>query len=496
MKRISLLLYIVLLSTILWSCKQEVLEVYAPEQPVLGPVVTPTRGSADFSKYVAVGNSLTAGYMNGALYTSGQNNSLAALLARQFQQVGGGAFNQPDIEAVNGFFGVGPGGILLGRLRLSAATGTPAPIIPGDMPMLYGGDKTALNNFGVPGVTLLTALIPQTGGPAAANNAAYNPLYARFASTPGTSTLIGDAAAALSRGGTFFTFWLGNNDVLGYAVSGASNPNILTSVEDFRTRYAAALGAMLSAKPDAKGMIANIPYVTDIPFFRTVMFDQIPLDAASATALNAGYAQFNAGITAYNAGLLPGQTGPPPAEQQRTTISFAAGRNAIVIADKDLPSLAAYGIPSIRQATAADLITLTAGGVLGTNAGGGPVGLQAPLEDQFVLTQREAAQVRERIDAFNAIIAEAAAANTARIGLVDINTIFRGFAQTGFSGNNVYLSAALAPPFGAFSLDGVHPNSRGYAFTANAFIQAINAKWGATIPLVNLASYQGNELPQ
>ena len=33
-------------------------------------------GQAEFSKYVAVGNSLTAGFMDGALYNRGQENSL------------------------------------------------------------------------------------------------------------------------------------------------------------------------------------------------------------------------------------------------------------------------------------------------------------------------------------------------------------------------------------------------------------------------------------
>ena len=36
---------------------------------------SPSSGSVDFSKYVAIGNSLTAGYADGALYTSGQENS-------------------------------------------------------------------------------------------------------------------------------------------------------------------------------------------------------------------------------------------------------------------------------------------------------------------------------------------------------------------------------------------------------------------------------------
>ena len=52
-------------------------------------------GSADFSKTVAVGNSLTAGYQSGALSLDGQINSLPAIIANQMKEVGGGDFTQP-----------------------------------------------------------------------------------------------------------------------------------------------------------------------------------------------------------------------------------------------------------------------------------------------------------------------------------------------------------------------------------------------------------------
>lgn len=488
-------LNILLFSFLLWSCEQEVIEKYEPVTVDPPPPVEATSGEADFSKYIAVGNSLTAGFMNGALYTEGQNNSFTNILAGQFALAGGGAFNQPDINSENGFFALGPGGFILGRLRLSAATNTPAPIIPGEIPSLFEGDKAALNNFGVPGVTLLTALIPQTGGPSSASNPAFNLLYARFASQVGTSTLMGDAAAALADGGTFFTFWLGNNDVLGYATGGASNPDILTSVDDFQERYNTALGMMLAANVDAKGMIANIPNVTDIPYFKTVTYNAIPLDQSAVDQLDSLYEDFNTGIMAYNAGLLPDHPAPP-ADQQRPIISFAPGQNAIVIADETLKDLSENDLPSIRQATTKDLIILPAGQVLGVDGGEGPLGLAVPLGDNFVLVPGEIEEIAQRIDDFNEIISMAANANPDRIGLVDINTIFSQFAVAGFSGNNVFITASLAPPFGAFSLDGVHPNARGNAFLANKFIEAINSKFGATLPLVNIAAYAGNELPQ
>lgn len=69
-----------------------------------------TAGEADFTSYVAIGNSLTAGYMDGTMYKSGQANSFPNLLAQQFATVGGGVFTQPsyeeDINNLGGILGV------------------------------------------------------------------------------------------------------------------------------------------------------------------------------------------------------------------------------------------------------------------------------------------------------------------------------------------------------------------------------------------------------
>ena len=42
---------------------------------------------------------------------------------------------------------------------------------------------------------------------------------------------------------------------------------------------------------------------------------------------------------------------------------------------------------------------------------------------------------------------------------------------------------------GAFSLDGVHPSPRGYAFTANTIIDVINTTYNASIPKVDIGTY-------
>ncbi|WP_313791193.1 hypothetical protein [Lacinutrix neustonica] len=57
-----------------------------------------TAGSANFSTFVSLGNSLTAGYADGALYKIAQENSMPSIMAEQFAKVGGGAFTQPLME--------------------------------------------------------------------------------------------------------------------------------------------------------------------------------------------------------------------------------------------------------------------------------------------------------------------------------------------------------------------------------------------------------------
>ena len=51
-----------------------------------------TSGTANFSNYVAVGNSLTAGFSDAALFIDGQTASYPNMLATQFALAGGGNF--------------------------------------------------------------------------------------------------------------------------------------------------------------------------------------------------------------------------------------------------------------------------------------------------------------------------------------------------------------------------------------------------------------------
>lgn len=527
------------------SCKQEVIKLEPLKQVTPDPGPTPSKGSADFTKFVAIGNSLTSGYQAGALFNDGQQNSLGALLAKQFATVGGGTFNQPDINSQNGFntTTTNPpftGGPVLGRLILfdpdgsgprsaaPRAIGTPAenrtcpsplqtPAVPGtgESPTPFSGTKSALNNFGVPGIQLAQALTPLTGGPPT-SNPAFNPFYARFASNPGTSTILGDAIAA---NGTFFMFFLGNNDVLGYATTGGVGTIPLTSVSSFTTAYNAAIAQLLAANPNSKGVIGNIPDVTTIPFFFTVPFNAISLvkneTVDQAAQLNAAFAGYNAVLDAIKANpTLLALSTSTAANLDARKISYTAGAgNRILIAEKtsDFPDLGATfdalqsagGITSqqraalepyrrVRQTTSTDLITLSAGSVLGTCVGGNPsaiIGTTIPLADQFVLIPSETQAILSATAQFNAIIKLAADNSNNRIAFADVNTVFKKLVADRVQLiDGVLISPTITPPTAGFSEDGVHPNNRGYGYLANIFIDAINSKFGSTIPKVNLST--------
>ncbi len=468
----------------------------------------PSLGQTDFTKLVSVGNSFTAGFMDGALYTNSQNNSFPSIIARQAKLLGGGDFSQPTINANNGCFNPG-GGCTLGRLILKNPA-SPGPVpTTGDGPASlapYAGSKTALNNWGVPGVTIQTAQTPLLGGPL---NALFNPFYARMASAPGTSTLIGDAAASMSNGGTFFTFWLGNNDVLGYATGGASNLAILTLQGTFQAAFNAALTTMLNANANAEGAVANIPNVTSIPFFTTINPLAFVVPSASRPALTAGIDQLNAAINGWNAGVdaNPGLTDAQKTALRRPTLSKNFTRYAFIILDTSLSDASVptpggpFVIPKIRNANASDnlLICLTAGSDPAGLPGGMGISPANPINegahDRFYLNPAEQTEIQTSIDGFNATIASAVAAQASRLVLVDMNTVLKNVRAGTVSIGGSSFTASISPPFGAFSLDGVHPNPRGSAYIANQFILAINSKWGAKIPLSNPNDFVGNALP-
>ena len=476
-----------------------------------------TSGEADFTSYVAVGNSLTAGYMDGTVCRVGQTYSYPNLLAQQFALVGGGAFTQPsfaeDINNLGGF--AGSAGST--RLVIDAAQGRPEPIA-GTSTITLTPQAKAYNNMGVPGAKSFHLGIAGYG--------ALNPYFARHATTP-TATVLGDA---MTKNPTFFTNWIGSNDVLAYATAGGAQADGVTPAADhnatgnlnpatygfnditnsgvFNNVYTNIINTLTIN--GAKGVVCTIPSVTSIPYFTTV-----PYAALSPTALGGA-----ANITALNTQLY----GPLDAvftalgEPDRVNPLSATAANPILINDADAtdrsaqitgaltPTLgaataAAFGavFGKARQATAADLVVLPASSVIGSTNSAAPAGINKngvtfPMANKWVLTATEKAKVAAATAAYNNSIVAIAA--TKNLAVADMNAVMNKLItglqiETNSIYTANYFSGSATEGQVLFSLDGVHPNARGYAVIANEIIKTINAKYKSNLPLHNPTYFPG-----
>lgn len=441
-----------------------------------------TSGVADFSKYVALGDSFAAGYSDNALFYNGQNNAYPNIMAKQFAAGGGGVFITPLMSADN-VGGFSSGGVQVPQFSTRLYFNGSAPVNVAGVSGTAITDRLSgtFNNMGIPGAKSFHLTY--------SGYASANPYFGRIASSI-SATVLQDA---MSQNPTFFSLWIGGNDVLGYATNGgvptsqdAVNGNDITPPATFDFVYKGIVAQLVAG--GAKGVVANLPYVSTLPYFTTVPYNPVPLDTATANLLNgaSGFGTYNAGIQYALANNLLS-----PEEAARRTITFHAGTdNAVVMVDSYLTDLSGYNLPSYRQATNQDLLVLPSKSIIGTVVGGNPLainGVSVPLADNWVLSKEEILEVKNATDAYNVTIAAAASAN--QLAYVDSKRLMDQLASPNGYVFGAYTMKATYVTGGAFSLDGVHPSPRGYALIANAFLDAINAKYGATFKKVDSKDY-------
>ena len=475
-----------------------------------------TAGSADFSKFVSVGNSLTAGFSDGALFKDGQSGSYTNILAQEFAKVGGGEFKIPFMADNIGGFSISGNQAPspLGVRKIFNGCG------PADVSGLSGtvlGASIAAsgpyNNAGVPGAKCIHLLIP--------GYATANPYFGRIATNP-TQTVLNYAT---SQTPTFFTLWIGNNDVLGYALNGgdATLDQITPSAGGPGVGFDASYNAIADGltATGAKGVVANIPYVTSIPMFTTIPVKPVNPNSYFADSnepncsvvypISAGDV---ATINTINTNLMSVLNAIVP---DRFSLLSTTSNNPLIIIDESLDSKApeiiafANNIPALaplagylgatygkaRQTKTGDLIPLTTRTVIGTQntslptpilqQGLGAYGITYPLQDKHVLVPSEIAELKVATDAFNTTIK--ATADAKGLAFVDANKLMAQVATTGVSSNGYTVKSTYVTG-GAFSMDGVHPCPRGYAVIANAFMDAINKKYGSNLKPVDISKYR------
>lgn len=420
---------------------------------------TPSKGNADFTSYVAVGDSWTAGMADASLYKSSQENSYPNILAGRFSLVGGGTFNQPLMVDDFGF-GLGTGvpkpKLIMGfHEDCKGVTGLSPAYAPVEVnPANFEHVPAAImNNISTPGLKTFYMNV--------AGMATLNPYYGRFAS--GAMNKVNDEISLV--GATFFTLWLGSYDALAYGIGGGNDPqNQLTDIQTFAGSLQLTLS--IASANNAKGAVANIPDITDAPFFHTIPYNALALDQASADMLNMAYAQLNQIIKGANS---------------TDTLHFTAGQNALVIAEPAYP----WGM---RQIKSNELVLMS---LPQDSLKCGGWGSQKPIPVQYVLDTQEIDKTQSMIQDYNEAISGMITEN---MTLVDMYSVMKTLYNDGMVFDNVKVDCKFVTG-NFFSTDGLNPTPIGSAVLAYHFIEAINAKFGAAIPQVIISDYQGVLLP-
>lgn len=435
--------------------------------PELEDVPVVQSGEADFSNYIAVGNSLTAGFRNNGLYPAAQQTSYPYFIAQQMQQAGGGEFIQPLMPAENGS----------GYVKLTSLTitdlGTSFVLTPqAPAPDAFAKVSGDFNNLGIPGIRVID--MPVDG------YALANPYFNRIlpAGNEGSTSYLDHLA---TKQPSFFTAWIGNNDALGYATSGgiageSGAPGTFVNGFTPTNIFAQSYGAMLTTLTlgGAKGLIATVPDLLNIPFFNTFPAQLIPITSqTNVDMLNAAYTDYNNGVEAMN------QQGA-----NLNKIVFQLGANYPVVEDPSIPD----PLPKISQLQPGGKLLLTLSLDSVQNKGWGT---QKPIPNQFSLTTNEVALVEQYIEDYNNIIE--GFADGSNVVLFDANELYNRFL-----GGQLINGVTYTPTYingGIFSLDGVHLTAAANAIVANEMITTINEAFDATLPPVIVSEYERIPLP-
>jgi lysophospholipase L1-like esterase len=401
----------------------------------------------DFSRYVALGDSLTAGVVSNGSVVTYQSTSYPALIATQ-AGIAASGFQQPLVAE--------PG--LPPLLYLAALNVTPLGISPtiamksGLGYPLNATLPTPYNNLGIDGADT-GDLITHTGNimnfaQDLADYAAgkvgkvvpFSDLVLRFPVFPGTTIPATALAQALALEPTFLTVWIGSDDVLGAAETAVAIDGVtMTPTLQFQTEYTTLIGTLRGARPNTPIVVGNIPNVASVPFVTTIK--PYIVNPANGTHIP-----------------LIGEAGPLT-EQDYVTILAS-------------PLLAqGIGIPAAAGGTGLPLPEGSFDPATGTLTAG------------VVLRAGEVAAIAEKTTDLNNLINQVAAQFGAKV--VDFNAYMNQLATTGYTYGGITLTSAYLTG-GVFSYDGVHPQALGYALVAREWIKAINANFGAKLPDINL----------
>src|SRR5215831_9696447 len=221
-------------------------------------IVALTPVNAMFQSYVALGNSLTAGFQSGGINDSTQKQSYALLLARSMHtRYAFPSLTMPGCPPpINNF---------LTQSRVGTSSTSTTCFLRN-----LSSVTTALNNVAVPGI-------------ASANPS--QQVDTSQAANPLDQFILGGKSMvqrALDAQPTFATVWVGNNDVLGPAIQGI--PALATPQAVFVANYSKMITQLIAGAPTLKGVLIGVVQVTGAPVMVAAAAFTNPAFAAGISA--------------------------------------------------------------------------------------------------------------------------------------------------------------------------------------------------------------------
>jgi len=396
-------------------------EVVAPATPV----------DAMFARYVALGNSVTAGFQSLGINDSTQRQAYPVLVAQQMRSL----FIIPSLNM----------------------PGCPPPIV--NIYLLSRIDTIPNDCAFREPLTPKTPFISNVAVVGAAVFDLFSNELPDADPNPLTTLILGgrtQVEAARAANPTFVSVAAGNNDWLGAALDATNpgNPALVTPTDVFAARYGALLDSLDTINSIAGGVLIGVMQSPFAPYFtqgRAWKAFEIQFDNQTAP-LNF----FDVGLACLDNIVFTAT------DTAWASVPFAVGAPKLAEAQAKLDSVLGGMLNPI------DLVPVT-----------------LACTDAEAVTAQESLNMILAVSAYNTAIAAAAQARD--WPFIDPNVLLGQLAQVPGA---ILPFPALPPspasvtaPFGTlFSRDGLHPSSSTHVESAKAMIDAINAHYNTSIP--------------
>jgi hypothetical protein len=403
---------------------------------VISAPPAPTPNNAMFSSYVAIGNSITAGFQSNGINDSTQRQSYARLLATSMNTT----YRYPSLAMPGCAAPIA--NALTGAL---VTTGVPAgtTALPCSGRVVAVDTSEILNNVAVPGARVLD---PTNTSTVASNTLTQIILKGKS-----------QVQQALRAKPTFASIWIGNNDVLTAGLSGIVDATpglgagIISDQPTFTANYDAMMSQLTTGAPGLKGILIGVAKVQYLP----------SMVSGALIAANPVVAAPNTRIS----DVLTAAAGTP------VTVHANCTGSASLIS---LPLL----IQAIRRYVANPASTTGHPPVIACDKSSPPY--PAPIGNIYVLDAGEQTKLNNAIDGYNNYISGKATA--LGFAYYDPNVLFAAKKQNNEIPPFPNFGSATATFGTLISLDGVHPSGAAHLQLANAMITAINSKYGISLP--------------